>query len=823
MRNIYRSCIAVLLIRLTIGAGFAQNGIDVGKAKVYDNRALTLMLDTLGDQLRQVQVVNQGSLASALGVLQGYQSQETIRAGSIQASVPFTDPASTAANPLPPKIPTAAAVPWDTNATFTNFTLPSEPKYGLNASDLLGDQVNLTYQIFNIRMILDRAISDRLTGHDAKLQTVLGFNVSLDPPRNSVDSAAIVEVTVMHKDKPLSVVALLPQEKTYNAAALSTKANAFGGSVATKLITVGYSERRRGQTFYLYRDNDTVAFERTPEDCPDPTSKDQKCHSVTFGWQFRPVLGRKSVSPGARQMFAVISIDEADFAEDTEGVANLTVQVKTHWRKYHRPTLTTAERDQIPWWNQAGHLLGLGVPFAFAPKGEAASKYPLAVPKTSAFQKDLSPIVRDVSWTWVGNKELLVSVAGQNFFRDTKVAVGGKLLETAPGLTIKSDQAMDLLVDAGSVTDAAILGRYGSAIPLMRRSEDWQLGIAALKIEEPVGEYRYVDIYLAKLNKDQTYSDLEMWELPGGGLQSRLERLKSDRQLAVPGNDWKLSQPIIALNGTLLPGPWTFTEVRDASGCRILARGYVSTSIFKRREGNLSVAFPFMGPKLITYSVLNEPNDVIDLQRLHESQNRFHIRLKDPLRFSDKWSIVLTNGVKLPLQVLGCPTPTAAGKPQSVQDVFCSLAPENFIDAMVVGDLVTDGQKLLLVSNSGGIYDLPVPKKKDAEKAPEAPLPTIQQYDAKWVELKASEFKDFDSVELDGRVFTAAKEVIKELNAEGKPSKVEVFIGRAITAKPGTLELVFRDKAGKLTNRAKIVVKCTECEGEPSKKKEDAK
>ena len=173
----------------------------------------------------------------------------------------------------------------------------SLPAFGQNAADLLSDQVNLTYQILNLRMLLERSLSDRLLeGGDARLQAVLGFNVSIDPPRDAENSAAVVEVTIKAVDKePVSLVSLMPQEKTYNAVAMHTRSNAFGGSAVAGMFTVGYSERRRGQVFYLYRDNDTLSFERM-------ITKEK---ATTFGWQFRPVLGRKSVSPGLRQMFAI--------------------------------------------------------------------------------------------------------------------------------------------------------------------------------------------------------------------------------------------------------------------------------------------------------------------------------------------------------------------------------------------------------------------------------------------------------------------------------------------------------------------------------------
>ena len=54
--------------------------------------------------------------------------------------------------------------------------------------------MNLSYQIVNLQMLLDRALSDRIypqgSSGGTRLQTVLGFNVSLDPPRTANDNRA---------------------------------------------------------------------------------------------------------------------------------------------------------------------------------------------------------------------------------------------------------------------------------------------------------------------------------------------------------------------------------------------------------------------------------------------------------------------------------------------------------------------------------------------------------------------------------------------------------------------------------------------------------
>ena len=307
-------------------------GIAIRPPKAFDNRTLNLMLERLNGQLPGIYLIDQKSLAQAIGTIQGSSQQDS----SSSFSVPATDPSTSNSTPAAPSLPDLLTAP----SAFTNA------KYGMSSSDLLTEQVDLTYQIFNIQMVLDRALSDRLLNRTftSRLQTVVGFNVSIDPPRDAENAVAIVEITLSKKgdgnknakrsesitrkpddatsDGP-SLVAVMPQEHTYNSIALSSKSRAFGGSAVSKFIAVGFSERHRGQTLYVFRDSDTVSFERQSS----PVGG-----SVTFGWAFRPVLGRKSVAPGSRQLFAVISLPE----DDSTSLTRRQTVLRTVWQS--RPT-----------------------------------------------------------------------------------------------------------------------------------------------------------------------------------------------------------------------------------------------------------------------------------------------------------------------------------------------------------------------------------------------------------------------------------------------------------------------------------------------------
>lgn len=398
------------------------NGISVGAPKVFDNRTLTIMMESLSQTLQNIQAqqfVDQKTLSAALLAIQGSQSAETNTAvhaiGSATPAITKSIPAS-GGTALTTNITQAALTPAPPTLTeipaFSGFT----PNFGASAGDLLSDSVNLNYQIFNLRMLLERALSDRLSGDHERLQTVLGFNVSIDPPKTAVDAVAVVEITlsvpknwvynVVPEASKLSLVALMPQEKTYNAAALSSKSNAFGGSAVVGTVQVGASARRREQIFYLYRDADTVAYERM-------TGNDGE---LVFGWMFRPVLGRRSVSPGFRQLFAVAALPGADCANHTDcPPRKLVAKVRTFWKRYDRATLTSFERRDANLATRFRYAasLGLSTPEIFDSRYVNRRDYdPFVVNTTHDYEKDLRPEVVDVRWTPVGAANALITAEG---------------------------------------------------------------------------------------------------------------------------------------------------------------------------------------------------------------------------------------------------------------------------------------------------------------------------------------------------------------------------------------------------------------------------
>ncbi len=429
----------------------SDNGIHVSLPKLYDSRSLTLMLDDLSQSLKKTSFIDPKALATALGNTQGYNSQDFSQGIAVRGAV---GPQA------------AAVVAGGTGGASAGLAAPSlpaqqtaptySPTYGPSGADLLSDQTNLTYQFNNVRMLIERSLTDRVYNKGPRLQAVVGFDVDLEPTGHAVDAAAVVEVTVevagceglkdCKQAERLSLVAVMPEEGSHNAATLSQKASAFGGAIAAQVFSVGYSAQKRSQVFYLYRDMDTVSFQK-------PVAEANK---VQFGWQFRPVLGRRIVTPGMRHMMAVLALPANDVPGQTTE-PKLKIHVKTTWNNYKLKTQTTEGRRGL-----------------FKPDVPKHFDYPeaeVSVPSTASVQADLGPSINSVKWVPTDASTGVVIVRGQNFFPGTKINFGSKVYATeADGLVIKSDHELEVAAPLTvAVAGGVLSGRYGAALPLEAR------------------------------------------------------------------------------------------------------------------------------------------------------------------------------------------------------------------------------------------------------------------------------------------------------------------------------------------------------------------
>ncbi len=585
----------------------ADNGIHVGAPKIYDSRALTLTLDSLARSLRGTSFVDPKALAGALGNLQGFSSQDVSQGGFANAAVgpqaasvfagggatPAASPATT-----PPTVSITLAPVQNSGAATagaaSSGTVGPQPPgvpalqtapnfnsgFGSSAGDLLSDEVNLTYQLDNVSMLLERSLSDRLFEDQPRLQAVVEFDVDIEPGADAENAAAVVDIEIAlqscqgviqcRADGSVSLVAMMPEEGSHNAATLSQRADAFGGAIAASVFSVGYSAQSRNQVFYLYRDMDTVSFQRN----------DAKSRAVHFGWQFRPVLGRHTVAPGMRHMMAVVALPAADlpaapaaagapratFAPEsrTQNPA-LTVTVNTAWTRYDHATQSTGAKASL-WTRFWG---GGRLP---ASSGDITFRN-VEVPLTRTTQDDLGPHISSIKWVQGDTAGGVAVVTGWNFFPGTTVRFGGRTYSgAADGLTIKSDQQLEVALPlAAALTGGVLSGRYGQAVRLEAVDPALPVGFLIQRLDvTPAGADLYsVEAVLRFFGKD----DREPVSL--------LDLIT------------KVNRPVVSINGIPLSAT-PFLEPDGSSAIRV--RAFAPGSLIEGGPYSVTVTFPFAGP-----------------------------------------------------------------------------------------------------------------------------------------------------------------------------------------------------------------------------------
>jgi hypothetical protein len=516
------------------------------------------------------------------------------------------------------------------------------------------------------------------------------------------------------------------------------------------MVTVGYSERRRGQIFYLYRDNDTLSFERM-------VTADK---TLTFGWQFRPVLGRKSVSPGMRQMFAVVSVPHSDDSEARE-TRTLKVAVKTYWRKYYASTLTTADRADIGPWPYMKKVFTLGLAEA-VPNGTTAARSPgnggdaVHVPPTAKYQSDLVPKIRDVRWTRLDDKTALISVEGENFFSGTNVAMGGTA--AVAGVVIKSTQAMDIVTPIENVGagTAMVIGRYGIAQPLIAPGDSCVPQLAAnTSLSMPFGGQR----------------------------ELRLLLTCSPDKLRFPDG-----QLVVFSNGKPVPGVPEISPVRDNKD-QSQVTAQIPIELFPKSEGTIALVRPYRNPFRI---VLPWYDNAYEVRRLAASGKTIvYMQRKDGVSLGssafgsapkERWKIEF------------------AGK--EIKPTFPSDAVMRYeMDADVEGTFMLFEPRL---EGGSTLYPLDLPAAKPKPKAPVEPAGgaalVVNQNDAPKLEFTGESIEQVAAVRVEGR---------DPFKTEYDPGKriLTAYVPQDATKLPAKLTLQFRDASGKLIASQALEIK----------------
>jgi hypothetical protein len=230
----------------------SYKGIHVGEPKVYDDRSLQLMLQAAEQRLQMLQAIDQTRTMANIGTIQGGSQVETgfsaqvsslptasvvTNAGSnnslttgLTQGLSTTGTANTGvtnvANATPSTTTTAGTGTSTANTNSStssnasgstgsvqttmptiNPTLPSAPatsglslptNVSVSARDVLNEEMQLTYEIANLRLLLQGSLNDRfVTGNQRLKQHVtVGFPISIEPPDDARYNGAAAEIRI---------------------------------------------------------------------------------------------------------------------------------------------------------------------------------------------------------------------------------------------------------------------------------------------------------------------------------------------------------------------------------------------------------------------------------------------------------------------------------------------------------------------------------------------------------------------------------------------------------------------------------------------------
>jgi hypothetical protein len=458
----------------------AANGIQVGEPKLYDDSLLQQMLSAAQARLMSLQILDQAGIASRLGSITGASqtissfglslqglplsqvattnngaTNSTLTTGQTATTTSAT-PSSTTTNtvqntagaPVTNVTTTAPSVSVPTvSAPAPSTTLPSS--FAVSASDILNEQMQLTYEIANLRLLLEGSLNDRLVIANGlrlvKPRVTVGFPITLTPDKRHKNAVAIVEVEVekagkqgedLDPNKPPALLALLPREKTYNVASITDKSVSIGAGVVTQVASVAGSFLHATKTYYLVQDQDTLALTYQPE---DP-------HRIGFLWQFRPVLGADYVKSGLKQTFVQIA-----FPSTWSAPAFGAIHLKTYWKGYDRR-----------------HSVTKGV------LRDSLKEYPTPIPILN-LPLDQHPKTFDMTEVEdLGNGQMLVTLK-QRFLGGTYVRVGTNILaDGSPGFMNRYQQIQFVSPIADLATkQVSIVARDGTESPLLFDKEQF--------------------------------------------------------------------------------------------------------------------------------------------------------------------------------------------------------------------------------------------------------------------------------------------------------------------------------------------------------------
>ena len=485
----------------------------------------------------------------------------------------------------------------------------------------------------------------------------------------------------------------------------------------------------------------------------------------------------------------------------------LEADVATYWKKYDANTMTSFVEGDM---NRASRLrntifFGLTRPELFSSRYTNRAKYKnIKVKSTNEYQTGLRPELTSLSWRLIGQKSVIISAQGNNFFSGTQVVIGDKAYNSpADGLVIKSNEAFDLATALDSLVSGtgSIIGRYGSAIPLISKiaPPNYGLTITGYELSPATAGNRYLKLKLSP-------SPL---------------RLPSEKT-------W--GKPVISIDGNLVFPPYDVDPIAGTLGANVPA------PLLGKGVGLVRVSYPFLSAHWTAVFLISAPALDFEITRLSSKNILLHTnnflgftkspetgRVPAPQTTDFCWRVFSGNNRPIFLRTEYCKesmsssqqpntgsaaaTESQANKParkKSLTPISARLGATREPTAMRLSDssfLITSESdipdRIVVVQPNGAVIPLDVPKSSQPAAEPPKPI-ELKQYDSVWIEVPIKDASKVASVE--ANQLTLHYQIPPNDDEGNPPKSIKVQVTRDLTARPGTVDLTVFDKDSKPIN-----------------------
>jgi hypothetical protein len=176
--------------------------------------------------------------------------------------------------------------------------------------------------------------------------------------------------------------------------------------------------------------------------------------STSFVWQFRPVLGQKTVSPGVRKVFALIAIPK-ELMKNGNWIGSF--QAVTRWKPLTKNGIV---KNKHGWFlSKVEGLKGNGVNKLYTACGGT-----LFIPSSNKVDLALLPKFTKAKWIDNGNGQITVITEGRNFSKGTQVMSGESVFDqTKNNLSVMGEQRLTFTSSAKNIAkfSPVVINRYG--------------------------------------------------------------------------------------------------------------------------------------------------------------------------------------------------------------------------------------------------------------------------------------------------------------------------------------------------------------------------